>query len=109
MDSLIGVIPDDWRVQRLRAVCPILVGPSAMKSTVVTNYVSGDVPIVTPRDLRHNRIADQCVTGVPREIAAGFARYRLLPKDIVCARTGHLDRHGLVEQNQRGWLIGSAC
>jgi hypothetical protein len=109
MDSLIGIIPDDWAEQRLSEVCDILAGPSTAKIAPAPQYVSDDVPVVTSKDLRHNRIADLCATSVSHEVAAELPRYRLLPDDIVCARTGHLDRHAIVNNEQRGWLIGPAC
>lgn len=108
MDSLIGVVPDGWTEARLDEVCEILAGPSTTQVSS-TERGSMDIPIVTPRDLRHNRIADDCAVRVTHETACELSRYRLLPDDIVCARTGHLGRQALVSARQRGWLIGSGC
>jgi restriction endonuclease S subunit len=108
MDSLIGAVPDVWTECRLDEICDVLAGPS---TTLVNLNERGstDVPVVTPRDLRNNRIADDCAVGVPQEAARELSRYHLHPNDIVCSRTGHLGRQALVGANQRGWLIGSAC
>lgn len=108
MDSLIGVIPDDWTVRPLAEVCQILTGLSPA-STKPKEGTRADVPVVTPKDLRNNRIADDCAARVTHDEAGELSRYQLLPDDIVCARTGNLGRQGLASQSQRGWLIGPAC
>jgi type I restriction enzyme, S subunit len=108
MDSLIGAVPDDWRELRLNEVCDVLTGPSGAQADLTKRGLA-DVPVVTPGDLRNNRIADDCATGVSREAAGGLSRYRLLPGDIVCVRRGQLGRQGLVGENQQGWLISPAC
>ncbi|MDQ2880686.1 MAG: restriction endonuclease subunit S [Actinomycetota bacterium] len=107
MDSLIGTVPDNWTERRLDEICEILAGPS--KQVSPAGLGSADVPVVTPTDLRHNRIADDYATGLPREKARALSRYALLPDDIVCARSGHLGRQGLVSAHQGGWLLGSGC
>ena len=108
MDALIGVVPDDWAEHRLEKICDILPGPSAKKIDS-SEHGSAGIPVVTPRDLQHNRVAEDCVTFVSQDAAHELSRYRLHPDDIVCARTGHLGRQGLVGENQSGWLMGSGC
>jgi restriction endonuclease S subunit len=108
MDSLIGTVPDHWAEYRLDEICAILAGPSTAQINSKERR-STDIPVVMPRDLRNNRIADACAVGVTSEVADELSRYRLLPNDIVCSRTGHLGRQALVSANQRGWLPGSAC
>jgi hypothetical protein len=108
MDSLIGAVPDNWTERRLDEICEILAGPSRRQVSPAGSG-SADVPVVTPTDLRHSRIADDCVTAMPREKARELSRYALLPDDIVWARSGHLGRQGLVGAHQRGWLLGSGC
>lgn len=110
MDSLIGPVPGGWVKCRLGEVCDILAGPSAMVDLLDRRFPDDlIVPVVTPKDLRHNRIADDCALGITPEAAQQWSRYRLRPGDIVCARTGHLGRQALVDGDQRNWLIGSAC
>jgi len=109
MDSLIGIIPDEWAEKSLGEVCDILAGPSATKISSDAEPSSDNVPVVTPGDLRHNRITAGYTTSVPRGTADKLSRYRLLPDDIVCARTGYLDRYGIAGDRQQGWLIGPAC
>jgi restriction endonuclease S subunit len=108
VDSLIGVVPDGWKEYRLEEVCGIIPGPS-VKQLVPAENGSPELPVVTPRDLQHNRVAKHCATHVAEETARGLSRYRLQTDDIVCARTGHLGRQGLVSADQAGWLTGSGC
>ena len=108
MDSLIGAVPDAWAECPLDEVCDVLAGPSTAQVNVKERG-SMDVPVVTPRDLRNNRIADDCAAGIAQEAARELSRYHLHPNDIVCSRTGHLGLQALVGANQRGWLVGSAC
>ncbi|MGH2360083.1 MAG: restriction endonuclease subunit S [bacterium] len=108
MDSLIGVVPDNWTQRRLDEICEILAGPSG-RQVSPAGLGAADVPVVTPTGLRHNRIADDYATGIPRGKARELSRYALLPDDIVCARSGHLGSQGLVSAHQRGWLLGSGC
>jgi restriction endonuclease S subunit len=105
MDSLIGIVPDDWTEHRLDRVCDILSGGHVE----AVDRGHADVPVVTPKDLSNNRIADDCATGASHEAARKLSRYRLEPGDIVCTRRGDLGRQGLVGAHQDGWLVGSAC
>ena len=105
MDSLIGVIPDDWTERRLDSLCEVLSGGHVE----AVDRAPADVPVVTPKDLSNNRIADDCAMGTSQESARRLSRYRLEPGDIVCTRRGELGRQGLVGAHQGGWLVGSAC
>lgn len=105
MDSLIGVVPGDWVEHPLSSLCEVLSGGHVD----MVERGQADVPVVTPRDVSNNRIADECAMGATHEAAHGMSRYRLEPGDIVCSRRGDLGRQGLVGEHQRGWLISSAC
>lgn len=108
MDSLIGVVPDGWQEYRLDQICEVLAGPSAVQINLKEREPT-DVPVVMPRDLRNNRVSDDCAAGVTGEGARDLSRYFLRPNDIVCSRTGHLGRQALVTESQRDWLLGSPC
>jgi type I restriction enzyme, S subunit len=108
VDSLIGALPDKWSSAKLGEVCSILAGPSGARLDLVAR-TSSTVPVVTPKDLRDNRIADDGVSAVALEAARELARYRLTAGDIVCSRTGDIGRQALAGYDRQGWLIGSAC
>lgn len=105
MDSLIGVVPDHWEEHPLNSVCEVLSGAHVD----MVERGAAHVPVVTPRDLSNNRIADDCAMGTTQGAAHGMSRYILEPGDIVCSRRGDLGRQGLVGDHQHGWLISSAC
>ncbi|WP_028924414.1 restriction endonuclease subunit S [Pseudonocardia acaciae] len=108
MDSLIGDVPDGWTACGLGDVGDLLAGPAGARLPLEPRTAS-NVPVVAPRELRHNRIDEDDGSAVPREVADELAGYRLRPGDIVCSRTGDLGRQALVGEKEEGWLIGSAC
>lgn len=108
MDSLIGVVPDDWAQRRLDSVCEIRSG-AHVEATRRDPTQDWAVPVVMPKDLSNNRIADDCAMYVTPEAAHSLPGYRLEPGDIVCSRRGDLGRQGIAGEHQRGWLISSAC
>jgi type I restriction enzyme M protein len=107
-EFLLDSVPDNWRRVSLGEVCEILIGPSGTRLALQAR-TSSNIPVVAPRDLRNNKIADDAVAAVTPEIAAELARYRLKEGDVVCSRTGDLGRQAMASERQHGWLIGSAC
>lgn len=108
MDSLIGTVPDSWAYTRLGDFCDILAGPSGARLALEPR-TSSNVPVVTPRDLKNNKIAEDGNTAVPRRLADELPRYQLSCGDVVCSRTGDLGRQALVGEDQEGWLVGTGC
>lgn len=108
MSALLGSVPADWDEVRLEDACDILAGPSGARLHVEPR-TSINVPVITPQDLRNNRIVGQAATAVPVSYAEQLSRYRVRYQDVVVARTGALGNQGLVEQEQDGWLIGTGC
>lgn len=108
MDSLIGTVPDSWAHARLGDVCDILAGPSGARLALEPR-TSSNIPVVAPRDLRNNKIAEDGSTAVAPRFADELSRYRLSSGDVVCSRTGDLGRQALAGQEQEGWLVGTGC
>jgi restriction endonuclease S subunit len=108
MDSLIGTVPDSWTQARLGDVCDILAGPSGARLALQPR-TSSNIPVVAPRDLRNNRIAEDGSTAVAPRLANELSRYRLSSGDVVCSRTGDLGRQALAGKRQEGWLVGTGC
>ena len=75
MDTLIGTVPEGWREATLGKVCEILAGPSGARLELEPR-TSSNVPVVTPRDLRDNKIADDGNAAVSLEVASKLARYQ---------------------------------
>jgi restriction endonuclease S subunit len=108
MESLIGTVPDSWAEARLRDVCDILAGPSGAKLALEPR-TSSNIPVITPKDLRNNMIAEDGTTAVTLGLANELSRYRVSSGDIVCSRTGDLGRQALASTREEGWLIGTGC
>lgn len=107
MDPLTGPVPADWRLATLGELCDVLAGPSTAR--LPATDADPAVPVVTPRDLRNNRITGDGGAAVAPAVAAALVRYRLEAGDIVATRVGELGRQGLVGVGQHGWLLGTAC
>jgi restriction endonuclease S subunit len=103
VDTLIGQIPDHWRVCTLGDVCGRQPGPPAA-SLAATR----DLDVVTPGDIEQGNIrkAPAMVRG---DVPTGLRKYQLEPGDIICVRVGDPRRHARVGLQHRGWLPGSAC
>lgn len=108
MDTLIGPVPAEWVQIGVADICDVLAGPSGARLKAITHQSTG-IPMVTPRDFRNNRIVADNISGVDPETAEKFARYRLMPGDVLCVRSGELGRQALVSNEQAGWLFSSAC
>jgi restriction endonuclease S subunit len=108
VESLIRDVPDDWVEALLGEVCNIHAGPSG--STLRNGMgVSSGVPMITPKDIKGNRLVAGGVAMVEPVTASKLSRYRVIEGDIVCARTGELPRHALIEREHEGWLFGTGC
>jgi type I restriction enzyme S subunit len=107
MDTLIGAVPEGWRVALLQTICDIQAGPSGSLIRSSQHSDSGGVSLVRPKDIWNHKIATTGVTRVPEEIAETLTRYRLAAGDIVCTRTGEPGRPALVTKSQDGWLYST--
>lgn len=74
-----------------------------------SDYVSDGIPVIMPRDLAGNVIADDISSRVSTETAERLERYRLKTGDILFARRGQIGRCALVTPAQDGWLCGTGC
>ncbi|MEJ3742815.1 restriction endonuclease subunit S [Actinomycetes bacterium KLBMP 9797] len=109
MDSLIGPIPDTWRIQPLNTCCELQPGPggSALRAT---DYVPvGGVPVVNAQDIDQGRITIP-QTHVSAEAATRrLGRYRIVPGDILLVRVGGAIRHALTGPEHDQWVQGGSC
>lgn len=107
METLIGTVPEGWTQVSLGDICAVVAGPGTIGRG--EDRASSGVPIVTPRNIRHNRIVANDLMFTTIEAAAKLSRYRLAMGDIVCTRTGELGRNALIEEEQADWLLGTGC
>jgi type I restriction enzyme M protein len=98
----VDAFPSAERHLPLNALCTVQPGPSHSR---LKDKVSacGEVPVVLPKHVRGHRIlpSTDCVT---REVADDLARFRLVPGDIVCVRSGAAGQVARVGEAQAGWL-----
>ncbi|HEX4102459.1 MAG TPA: restriction endonuclease subunit S [Pseudonocardiaceae bacterium] len=107
MKTLIGTVPERWTQVLLGDVCAVVAGPGSIGRS--EDRASSGVPIVAPRNIRHNRIVADDLMFTTADAAAKLSRYRLAMGDVVCTRTGELGRNALVAEGQAGWLLGAGC
>lgn len=108
MQSLIGAVPRGWTQAMLADLCHILAGPSGTRLRI-ERRTSANVPVITPQNLRNNRIACDGASAVALDQAESLSRYRVRPMDVVVVRVGALGRQGIVSEEQDGWLLGTGC
>ncbi len=108
MKALTGPVPDGWQEMPLANVCQIVAGPS---SSMIRPVETGGVPIdiVAPKHLQYGRIAGSSTTVVTADASARLDRYRLVPGDLICVRTGDLGKQALAGGEHEGWVAGTAC
>lgn len=108
MNALIGPVPDGWEEMPLADVCDVVAGPS--NSMIRQAGLDGvPVEVVAPKNLLHGRIVDSGPLMVTAEASARLDRYRLLPGDLICVRTGDLGKQALAGPEHEGWVAGTAC
>ena len=108
MSSLIGLRPDGWQEMPLADLCDVVAGPSnSMIRPVDTDGVP--IEVVVPKHMLHGRIAGGSTVLVTAEASARLDRYRLVPGDLICVRTGDLGKQALAGPEHEGWVAGTAC
>lgn len=88
----------------LGEVCDVLAGPSGMLREIPAH--EHGIPVLTPRNLRRNRLVPEKVERVDPVARERLARYLLQTSDILCSRTGTIGRTALVTAEHVGSLFG---
>jgi type I restriction enzyme S subunit len=92
----------------LGEVCDIQVG-SAQVDRATRSGVGPRLFVINARDIVGDRLNTDGPLSPPQEVSSNLARYRVVPGDLVCARTGQLSRAVVVDEDHAGWLIGGTC
>jgi hypothetical protein len=108
MDVLTSVGGGDWRQAPLSELGEIQPGASTVRAQP-TEAVSEPVPVVNPAEIRAGRIATVAAKAVTRHQARTMGRFRVMPGDVVCVRTGDLGRAGLAGKEHQDWIVGTSC
>jgi hypothetical protein len=114
VNTLLGPVPDTWTATTIGDTCLVQAGPSGTTYRRADRTPTG-TPVITPMDIRDNRIIlDNCHTVGP-ETVCRLSRYTLQPGDIICTRIGETRRHALADEDHTGWidhtrwLLSAAC
>ncbi|MFG1672896.1 restriction endonuclease subunit S [Micromonospora sp. NPDC049282] len=108
MNFLVGPVPASWQEMPLGKVCDVVAGPS---NSMIRPFDADGVPVevVAPKHLMYGRIAGSSTVLVAAKASAQLDRYRLVPGDLICVRTGDLGKQALAGPEHEGWVIGTAC
>lgn len=102
----VGLIPEDWEVQRLGENASFRTGPfgSALHKS---DYIDDGVPIVNPMHIVDGKIEPTRTMSTTEQAAKGLSVFQLKPGDIVIGRRGDMGRCAMVLEHQSGWLCGT--
>ncbi|MEX3102697.1 MULTISPECIES: type I restriction-modification system subunit M/S [unclassified Streptomyces] len=89
----------------LAELCEIQPGPSYTRLGKKERSGEGWVPVVLPRQLVDGRIAALDGERVSWKTAERLKRFSLLPRDIVCVRSGAMRPPAMATSEQEGWLL----
>jgi type I restriction enzyme S subunit len=109
----LGPKPASWIATTLGEVCAdepsrIQTGPFGSQLHA-HEYLPMGIPVVNPTHLDGNKINHERVPRISPATAARLERHKLQIGDILFARRGEIGRHGLVGENEEGWLCGTGC
>lgn len=88
----------------LGEVCDVLAGPSGMLREIPAD--EHGVPVLSPRNLRRNRLVQEKSERVDPIAREKLTRYLLKSDDVLCSRTGTIGRTALVTTEHEGSLFG---
>ena len=102
----VGVIPEDWEVNKLSSVSNVKTGPfgSALHEK---DYVEDGTPIITVEHLGEPRVLHNNLPMVSDFDKQRLKAYELKIDDIVFSRVGSVDRNSLITDKEDGWLFSS--
>lgn len=108
LEALHDLPAREWHEVFLGNICGIQVGPGTVdRERGLT--IQGWTPLVLPRNIKRGHLNHDELDTVGPETSAKLVNYVLRPGDIVCARSGTLGRHGLIQGAESGWLLGPSC
>jgi len=106
--ALTDAFPTEWQRRPLKELSRIQAGPSNITGDLMPPGESG-APVLSPAEISWYDIAPIAARSVSPEAGERLRRYKIMPGDLVCVRTGDLGRAALVNQAQEGWILGTSC
>ncbi len=74
-----------------------------------SDYVNEGTPVINVRNIGFGGLKPEKLEFVNNETAERLAAHLLIPNDIVFGRKGAVERHLLINEEQKGWMQGSDC
>ncbi len=102
----VGVIPEDWDLQRLGELAKFRTGPFG-SSLHKSDYVTGGIPVINPMHIVDGQLFPSSNMSVREETAGRLSEFRLQEGDIVLGRRGDMGRCAVVRKQHSGWLCGT--
>ena len=109
MDTLVGVVPDDWTSCLLKEACDIQTGPSAVSPGSTKTTSGTGIAVISAQSIGDLAIHANRLDSVNQRTADHLRRFRLVRGDIVITRIGLKPRHALIGNDQVGSLLGGSC
>lgn len=104
----IGVIPEDWAINRISEIGQIKTGPFGTLLKAHEYVKSDGVPLISVGEIGDGQFRITTHTPlIPREVVKRLPQYVLKEGDVVFGRKGAVDRSVLVTAKETGWFLGS--
>lgn len=98
--------PKGWKVQKLRDIALIQIGPFGTQLHK-EDYVEGGIPLVNPTHIVEGKILPNYSLTVTANKHADLAEYHLRIGDIILGRRGEMGRCAVISQIEENWLCGT--
>ena len=102
----VGVIPEEWEVNRLGDCATFRTGPFGT-ALHKSDYTHDGIPVVNPMHIVDGGIVPTRSMTITEQAARSLSEFRLKPGEIVMGRRGDMGRCAVVQSHEAGWLCGT--
>ncbi|HBA67434.1 MAG TPA: type I restriction endonuclease subunit R [Methylococcaceae bacterium] len=98
--------PKGWKVQKLRDIALIQIGPFGTQLHK-EDYVESGIPLINPTHIVEGKILPNNNLTVTINKHAELSEYHLKIGDIILGRRGEMGRCAVISQKEENWLCGT--